>query len=155
MSAPHIELADAVTASLATLAGGAYTPVRAYLPRWREDELTATPECVVVPSNVETERIDRSNAQDGYTIDVGFAAKLAAQTREEIDALSTIVDAAFRHLRPTGAGDTMATAGGLRCRAIAAAYKAIFDPDRFAAKTEGDASGVFLAVFSITYRAFP
>lgn len=152
MSARHIKLADAVAASLTTLAAGAYTPVRAYLPRWREEELTATPACAVIPSNVETVIADRGSLGETYTIDVGFTAKLELQTREEIDALTLIVDAAYRHLAPTGAGNSL-TADSVRYRSVTAAYKAIFDPDRMAAKTEGDASGVFLAVFTITYRA--
>jgi hypothetical protein len=151
MSAPHIDLADAVTASLTTLASGAYTPVRSYLPTWT-DRTLADLECVVVPSNVESEIHDRSTEAETHTIDVGFAKRLSLKTREELDALSVIVDAAFRHLRPAGASNAF-TIGGVRYRAVRAEYKAIFNPDSLAPKTEGDASGAFLSVFSVTYRA--
>lgn len=151
MSAKHLALADAVTAALATLGTGVYTPVRAYLPDWTEKN-TADLQCNVVPSNVETVIADRAGEARTYTIDVGFVKRLADQTRDEIDALALIVEAAFDYLAPSGAGNAY-TVGSVRYRSMLATYKAIYDPDKLAAKADGAASGTFLSVFTITYRA--
>lgn len=152
MSAPHNELSDKVATALTALAAG-YTAVSAYVPNWT-DKNTSALSCAVVPASVESELIDRSSSADTITIDVGFTKRLQDKTKAELDGLSEKAHNAFKHLKPDGAGKLVTLTDGTKCRAIRAAYKAIFDPDKLAAVDSNDASGAFLSVFSVTYRIY-
>lgn len=153
MSTPFLDLADEIADALTTFAAGEYTATREYIPNWSETG-SAVLACAVVPSNHESETLDRSASVDSVTIDVGFTKRLQDQTKAELDALASLVHAAFAYLKPTGAA-AVVTVGSVRYRSARIAYKAVYDPDKLAGKGGGNASGQFLSVFSITYQVFP
>jgi hypothetical protein len=105
MPAAILQLADAVVADLnAATFSQSFLAARAYIPRWKLEEL-ATIRVTVVPKDDVGERASRSQWQEDYQLDVAIQQKLSSNETAQMDGLILLGQELADHFKtrnPTG-----------------------------------------------------
>lgn len=154
MAAPDVELADALVADLNDAGRSWYESFiaeRVWEPLWIGKDELSTLQCLVCPwALVDVQAEGRKTTADTYSIDVGFAQRLEAKTRAEIDGLRLIVDTVIK--RYLILDFTVAGVGKFVPQRRLDEY-VTFDPTRIS-RVPGTTqyAGDFLSMFRIPYR---
>lgn len=92
ITSPDILLADDIVAALnAAELSQEFTAERVYVPDWDDKDELATLQVAVWPEEPTADPFERVGLVKTYPIAVGFAKRLTAKTRAEIDALCDLV----------------------------------------------------------------
>ena len=141
MSAPIIDIADAVAAALNAPGEPGFsqslTAERKALPAFDLADLAGL-HVTVVPKGVEITGASRSLSQHDYQIDVGVQKKLGSDLEAETAAMLALVDEIAAFLR------RRSMAGAAWVRSV---NEPIYSPEHLAEKR------LFTSVLTVTYRA--
>ena len=156
MATPDVELAKAIVDDINSTSRSwsmYFQAERSYKPIWIGKEELGDLQCLINTwPEVESEALDRSSAQDFYSIDFGFAKRLDAKTMEEIDDLRYLVHSVRARYMVTDL--TVANVGKFIPLRRTDEYVA-FDPTSLSTqRVQGVTryAGDFLSVFRIPYR---
>ena len=141
MPAAILELADAVVLDLneATFSQP-FVSQRAYLPRWKLEEL-ATIRVTIVPKDDVGERASRVQWQEDYQLDVAIQQRLGTNETEQMDTLILLGQELadyFKTRNPTGNVATL----------VAVAFAPLFDPEHL------EKHKTLTTVINLTFRGW-
>ena len=141
MTAAIVQLAEAIVSDLNTNSfGQPFIAQRAYLPRWKLEELT-TIRVSVVPKDDVGERASRAQWQEDYHIDVAIQQRLNTNEHEQLDTLIGLAEELadyFKTRKPTGDIATL----------IAVAFAPLFDPEHL------EKHKTLTTVINLTFRGW-
>jgi len=96
MASPVVELGDAIVTDINATARNwsmYFRAERVWKPLWIGKEQLSDLQCLIAPWPIaEIEQRDRTSSQETYSIDFGFAKRLDAKTRSEMDDLQLLID---------------------------------------------------------------
>ena len=141
MPAVIIDLADAVVEDLNNhLFSQNFNIARAYLPRWKLEDLAAI-RVTVVPKDDVGERASRSQWQEDYQLDVAIQQRLGTEEQAQMDDLILLGQELadfFKTRNPTGDLATL----------VAVAFAPLFDPDHL------EKHKTLTTVINLTFRGW-
>jgi hypothetical protein len=141
MPAAILELADAVVADLnAATLSQPFTAARAYLPRFKLEEL-ATIRVTVVPKDDVGERASRSQWQEDYQLDVAIQQRLGANETAQMDGLILLGQELADHFKTRNPTGELATL-------VSVAFAPLFDPEHF------EKHKTLTTVINLTFRGW-
>ena len=141
MPAAIVQLADAVVADLnAATFSQPFTAQRAYLPRWKLEEL-ATIRVTVVPKDDVGERASRAQWQEDYQLDVAIQQRLGANETAQMDALVLLGQELADYFKSRNPAGDLATL-------VAVAFAPLFDPDHL------EKHKTLTTVLNLTFRGW-
>ena len=141
MPAAIVQLADAVVADLnAATFSQAFVAARAYIPRWKLEEL-ATIRVTVVPKDDVGERASRAQWQEDYQLDVAIQQRLGANETAQMDALVLLGQELADYFKSRNPAGDLATL-------VAVAFAPLFDPDHL------EKHKTLTTVINLTFRGW-
>jgi hypothetical protein len=152
MLPPDIALADHIVVQLNAIANGRFYAVRTWVPDWDARTELDNLQAVVQPApDPSGELVERDQIWETWPIDIGFAKRLQAKDRYEIDELIAQVDEARELLQLA----EYELEDGRQFVATGFEFLARFDPsqlNRQLVNGEVIYTGAFLSIVRIPFR---
>lgn len=154
MAAPDVELANAIVADINDAERSWSQPFeaeRTWVPLWIGEEELGSLQCLVNPwPIIEVITESRRSTYSELSIDIGFAKRLQAKTRAEIDDLRALIETVYKRYAITPF--TIANVGKFVALRRLDEY-VTFDPSRLNRDpATGKYTGDFLSIFRVPYR---
>lgn len=150
---PDIALADEIVAALNARHAGVFVAERTWVPDWDTTQEASSLQVAVQPSPEPSgELLERDHGLwEVWPIDIAFAQRITAHTRDQIDGLLHLVDDCREFLQLTG----IVLDDGRQFQGLGFEFLVRFDPTLLKRQKVGDAvkyAGSFLSVFRVPFQ---